>query len=418
MLEDEDVVTLRHLVSPEMDAEAVCFFEAVQAASVAGVKSLAARYAGATLTLGLPAIGEGDRGLVFHLLEPPSPCPVPPTPCCVKVAKPHPLSRQRLLEEADTTAFYLAEGLPVPRILYLDPLGRFSVKDFIDGETITSLYLRFDTLTVRTQQLLLEGVRGYLDHLMTLFRKRPDCKVSISPNNLFVRSEGGRFRDPADFVLIDTGPDVKKKYDGMDFNTYWNEILPDRIRKYRRTGYLQWMIPQTVTQSDRDQAGEFTLFRGMSAEEVQQVLQAASHVEFEPEEVILRKGAVGENIYLLLEGEVEVRKDFLPRPGSLSLRCGKGSVLGEQAFLLKVPRTMNVVAVSPCRLVMIDRDAFKKQLKAGLIAPYKLVRNIAVILAERLYDMNRAYHRLLGSLEEQPNGGPPPERDGVECPVP
>ena len=35
----------------------------------------------------------------------------------------------------------------MPRIHYMDRLGRFAIKDFIDGESITSLYLRFGGLS-------------------------------------------------------------------------------------------------------------------------------------------------------------------------------------------------------------------------------------------------------------------------------
>jgi hypothetical protein len=275
----------------------------------------------------------------------------------------------------------------------MEPSGCFCIKDFIEGESITSLYMRFDTLTVRTQQVILEGLERFLTHLLELFRKRPDCKVSISPNNIYVLSEGGKFRDPAQFVLIDPGTTLKKNYDGFDFRKYWNEVLPDRIRKYQRTGYLQWLVPREITQSERDEVKEFAVFRGLKPSEIFLLLKVAKTVEFEPEEIILRDGAIGENFYLIVDGEVEARKGPYVKPGALNLRYGPGSVLGEVAFLLHVPRSMTVVALTPCKLVEIDRDQFNELLAANLTAPYKLLKNIAIILAERLHKLTMIHQR-------------------------
>ncbi len=88
-------------------------------------------------------------------------------------------------------------------------------------------------------------------------------------------TDGGRFRDPVQFVLIDPGTTLKKNYDGFTFSKYWNEVLPDRIRKYQRTGYIQWLVPQDVTTSERDEAKDFEIFRGLSPSEVFLLLKAA-----------------------------------------------------------------------------------------------------------------------------------------------
>jgi hypothetical protein len=393
---------------PELEAQAVLFFEALQQAPAAGVKQVDLAYGGVELGIALPPLGEGDRGIVYPLRS----CSVAMPEAghhtlCVKVAKQQPICRERLLEEAMTTAFFLSENVRVPRIYHMDPLGRFCVKEFVAGESITSLYLRFGELSVKSQQLILEGLERFITRLLELFVKRPDCKVSISPNNIYVLSEAGKFADPAQFVLIDPGTTLKKNYADYSFSSYWNEVLPDRIRKYQRTGYLQWLVPQQVTQSERDEAREFEIFRGLKPAEIFLLLKAARTLEFEPEEVILREGAIGENLYLVLEGEVEARRGSYSRPGSWNARIGRGSILGEIAFLLHVPRSMTVVAVTPCKLIEIDQDLFNELLEANLTAPYRLIRNISLILAERLLHLTLKHEKLLEADGKDVPGAPP-----------
>jgi CRP/FNR family transcriptional regulator, cyclic AMP receptor protein len=398
-----DKKLLKSIEAPELEEQAVIFFDGLQQAADSGIKNIDQTYGGVHLGVSLPPLGEGDRGIVYPLRSHSLSLSEASGPLCLKVAKQQPVCRERLLEEAMTTDFFLSEQVYVPRIYHLDPLGRYCIKEFVEGESITSLYLRFNDLSVKSQQLILEGLENFLNRLLELFKKRPDCKVSVSPNNIYVLSEGGRFKDPTQFVLIDPGTTLKKNYDGYTFNKYWNEVLPDRIRKYQRTGYLQWLVPQEVTQSERDEAKEFEIFHGLKPAEIFLLLKTAKTIEFEPEEVILREGTIGENIYLILEGEVEVRRGHYSRPGSWHQKIGRGSVLGEVAFLLHVPRSMTVVASTPCKLIEIDQDLFNELLEANLTAPYKLIKNIAVILSERLYRLTLQHEKL---LETQKNVEP------------
>ncbi len=380
--------------SQALEEDAVRLLEAVRAAGSAGRREFDTEYAGVRMTLVLPPLGEGDRGVVYRLNSQSVDIGQPHGPLCVKVAKPQAVCRKRLLEERMTTSFFLEERVAVPPIRFMDPLGRFSIKDVVEGETVTSLYLRFQQLSSRTQGLILADLERFVARLLELFRKRPDCQVSISPNNIYVLTEGGRFRDPVQFVLIDAGTTLKKNYEGFTFAKYWNEVLPDRIRKYQRTGYLQWLVPQDVTKSERDEAKDFEIFRGLSPSEVFLLLKAARTVEFDADEVILREGAIGENFYLVLDGTVEIRRGAGSRPGSWNTRISRGSVLGEMAFLLHVPRSMTAVAASRCKLIEIDQERFNELLDAKLTAPYKLIRNIAMILAERLHALDRSHEML------------------------
>jgi CRP-like cAMP-binding protein len=237
--------------------------------------------------------------------------------------------------------------------------------------------------------------------MLDLFVRRPECKTSISPNNIYLLREGDKFRDPPAFLLIDPGTTLNKNYDGFTFHKYWNEVLPDRIRKYERTGYLQWVVPQDVTKSERDEAREFDIFRGLTPSEVLVLLKFAKTVEFDPQETIIMEGAVGESFYLILDGEVELKRRQL-EPCRWNLRMGRGSVVGEMGFLLRVPRSMTVVAATPCKLIEIEDEAFDELLTSNLTAPFKLIHNIAVSLAERLHALDNRHeqlHELIHSID-------------------
>jgi hypothetical protein len=81
-----------------------------------------------------------------------------------------------------TTAYFLAEGVVVPRIHHLDLLGRFAVKDRIEGESLTSLYIRLAQLTARAQELILGDLERYLNRLLGL----------LTPGEVFILLKAAR----------------------------------------------------------------------------------------------------------------------------------------------------------------------------------------------------------------------------------
>lgn len=69
---------------------------------------------------------------------------------------------------------------------------------------------------------------------------------------------------------------------------------------------------------------------------------------------VFRAGEQGESMYVVTEGEVEVKD------GATTLEtAGPGSIIGELALIDDEPRSATVVAKSDCKLVAVDRRRFQ-----------------------------------------------------------
>src|SRR5262245_41489927 len=68
---------------------------------------------------------------------------------------------------------------------------------------------------------------------------------------------------------------------------------------------------------------------------------------------LFAEGTTGEVMYVILEGEVEVRMRH-----EVVEVLGPGEIVGEMALIKPQPRTATVVARSDCRLAVIDEKRF------------------------------------------------------------
>lgn len=98
-------------------------------------------------------------------------------------------------------------------------------------------------------------------------------------------------------------------------------------------------------------------------------------------DVIIAEGAPFSELYLLKEGEVEIRRDML----SIGKITKAGSALGEISALLDTPPTATAIAITPCTFAVVT-DA-----KAFVCDNHEVTLEVARNLAHRLAWMTRTY---------------------------
>ena len=87
---------------------------------------------------------------------------------------------------------------------------------------------------------------------------------------------------------------------------------------------------------------------------------------------LIREGEPGTEFFVVVEGEVEVR-----RRGRRIARLGEGSYVGEIALLSRSPRTATVVAATPLRVLSIAGRDFVQLLDAIPELWLKVARTLA-----------------------------------------
>jgi NADH dehydrogenase len=108
-------------------------------------------------------------------------------------------------------------------------------------------------------------------------------------------------------------------------------------------------------------AADWTLDLLLPADIVQLKTDRASGLareHFEADEVVFRQGDLGDRLYVIVDGEVEVLREDSGREPTPVARMGAGECFGEMALVSDQPRTATVRSLTPLNVLTLDRQAF------------------------------------------------------------
>jgi CRP/FNR family transcriptional regulator, cyclic AMP receptor protein len=93
-------------------------------------------------------------------------------------------------------------------------------------------------------------------------------------------------------------------------------------------------------------------------------------------QVLTREGEIGHEFFVIVEGEVEVR-----RKGKPLGRRGGGDFIGEVALVEQVPRIATVTAKTPLRVFVLTSTDFHHLLEESPAVERKVLRTLAKRIA-------------------------------------
>jgi serine/threonine protein phosphatase PrpC len=142
----------------------------------------------------------------------------------------------------------------------------------------------------------------------------------------------------------------------------------------------------------RDILARMPLFRPLNDREILRVLQVTDVVSFGNGERIINQGETGEELYIVLTGQVKVLR------GDAELAILKpGDHVGEMALVRSQPRSATVVSDGLSEMMVIRRTEFFEILRKEHQLAVKLLWQFLGVLADRLADTSRE----LGAAKEE-----------------
>jgi serine/threonine protein phosphatase PrpC len=129
----------------------------------------------------------------------------------------------------------------------------------------------------------------------------------------------------------------------------------------------------------REVLAKMPLFGRLTERELLRVMQAVEVSEYEPDQVVIREGDRGDELFIVLQGKVRVS-----RGGELLTRFGMGEHFGEMALIRSVPRSATVTSDGKSELIVIRRTEFFEILRKEHEVAVKMLWQFLGVLADRL----------------------------------
>ncbi len=143
----------------------------------------------------------------------------------------------------------------------------------------------------------------------------------------------------------------------------------------------------------------FNIFKNLGESEIRDLVAFLRLEKFTEDDVVIRKGEPGRNLYIIVSGKVEVVSD----DGMSIAFMGTGDVFGEMSLLSGDPVGATIKVVEPSTLLYIGSKDFKRVLNE---LP-TLQLNFTRLLARRMAEINLARSEefasgMTGKLSEMP----------------
>jgi len=116
-----------------------------------------------------------------------------------------------------------------------------------------------------------------------------------------------------------------------------------------------------------------------------------SSASFAAGDIIFNQGDLGTEMFIIVEGDVEIIKHINDESHVLS-HLEKGDFFGEMALLENVPRTADAVAKTDVKAVLINGSRFDDMLRKNPEIAVRIIRKYS----KRLRDANTLLERLVG----------------------
>jgi CRP-like cAMP-binding protein len=124
-----------------------------------------------------------------------------------------------------------------------------------------------------------------------------------------------------------------------------------------------------------------SLFAGLSEADLEQLYAQAREEVVPPNRVIIQEGELGDAVYVLLDGELQVTKFAGGHDVKLDVRR-PGEVIGEMSLLDNAPRAATVRTLTHARLLVISKDMFDAVLKGSPNAAMAILHTVTARLRQ------------------------------------
>ena len=126
-------------------------------------------------------------------------------------------------------------------------------------------------------------------------------------------------------------------------------------------------------------------FNFLTKEEIEELCSYLEIREWQTDAVVMKEGAAEDYVGFLVEGKLAVKKKtgYWDKHIIIAI-LDKGAMVGEGAFIKSGPRSNNVIAMEPCRLLTLTAPKMDELILNNPLLAVKLMKRMLYIMSIRL----------------------------------
>lgn len=101
-------------------------------------------------------------------------------------------------------------------------------------------------------------------------------------------------------------------------------------------------------------------------------------------EIVIRQGELGDCLFVIQEGQLEVVKEYKGRPEVRVAILGNGDIFGEMAIFEQQVRSATLRALGEARVLTVDKKTFLRRVQEDPTLAFNLVR----MMSQRIRSMS------------------------------
>ncbi|MDD5675653.1 MAG: cyclic nucleotide-binding domain-containing protein [Chitinivibrionales bacterium] len=149
-----------------------------------------------------------------------------------------------------------------------------------------------------------------------------------------------------------------------------------------------------------DLVRELPVFQDCSLSQLVQIERVMHKRLYRKDEIVFNEGEPGAGMYIVIHGEVAIRKRVAAEKQIVLAVIGTRHFFGELALLDEIPRSASAVAVEETELLAFCKPDLERIVLRNPKLGVTILRNISRLVCKRLIKTNQNVETLENKLEE------------------
>jgi CRP-like cAMP-binding protein len=122
------------------------------------------------------------------------------------------------------------------------------------------------------------------------------------------------------------------------------------------------------------------LFRDVSDDDIVEISKLCVEEDFSPGDILFVEGAIADKFYIIIEGRVEVWKNYYePKPELLAVHA-EGHMIGEMALIDDLPRSATLVARERTKAFVLSKTEFRALIRRNNSIALSVMTSLSFIV--------------------------------------